>query len=845
MTSPVARFLLLTLAALTSVGSVAAQPAERRFTDALVARRLFVLAELQCRQRLADSTLTIPQQASWTVELIRIMGQHAAHSRVADQAERWRAAHRVAEQFAESHPEHPQLVLVQIQDALNSLAAGELARMEAEVAVLPDQALARARDEIRTATRQLESLDKQLTEQLAQTGSSSRPADALSESELFSLQNNVRFQLARAFRNQALCYPSGSEDRLAALALAIEKLNATLTQLQRGDGLTWRVYLELAACYRLLGNLEQAQRALTTPLAEDAPSSVRLEARAEQARALIAAGHPQQALDELSRTEPASTPSLPELEFARLEATLSLLTAARQRKDEPLADQWQKKALATVDRIEQDFGNYWGHRANLALLAASASGVAAGNVEILERTARRLYQEGQPDAAIASYEQAATQARSTGDTAAAFGLEYTAAAIEQELARHAAAAERLRRLALEQSSSEQAPKTHLLAAWNAAQEVRSSAGATDQYIGLLQEHLDRWPTGETANKARQWLGNLLEGQQKWEAAVDVYRGIAPDAPQFPAAVAALARCWQQWLQRDRQSGQSDPAVLKGATEFFDRLILGTQPQWPERWSEAQRLAAVVTARLRLEFSSEGLLDAQRVLQAALTSSPDAPATWREEAQALLIVALAGQPGREAEAHRMLQQFGSGSTDRLLELINSLSAMSEQASPELRAQIAKIQLAALDQLQLAAGGLEASQRTRTAEVRAEALRAAGPQREALTMLQQLAVDQPDSRTVQLQLAELLLESDDKELLSQAVTQWQKIAQRVRPGTDDWFRARYCVALALFQRNRPASGQAPSDRAVAAQRLRYLKATSQVDQSSWKNPVDELLQRCVEE
>ncbi len=453
--------------------SACAQPAEQRFIDGLVARRLFDLAELQCRNRLRDESLSSEQQAAWTVELIRILGQHAANSLAAEQAARWQASHAVAEQFAVEQPQHPRLVLVQIQDALTSLAEGELARLEAEVAILPQEALDRARDKIRTASRQLESLDKQLTQQLARTGGTAGPADALSADELFSLQNNVRFQLARAYRNQALCYPRDSDDRLAALSLAIEQLNATLTQLQAGDALTWKVYLDLAACYRLLGNLEQAQRALAAPLADTAPTAVRTDALAEQARVMIAAGRPQQALDELSIAGPLAEQPSPELDYARLEAMLALFKAARERKDDALADQWQKKATAAVDLIEQNCGNYWGHRANLALLAVSGSGIGSGNVEILARAADKLYLEGQLDEAIAKYEQAAGQARATNDLVTAFDLEYKAALIEQKQERYAAASQRLQRLAWQQKSHPQAPPTHLLAAWNAAQQVRS------------------------------------------------------------------------------------------------------------------------------------------------------------------------------------------------------------------------------------------------------------------------------------------------------------------------------------------------------------------------------------
>ncbi len=818
------------------------QRGERQFIDGLVARRLFDLAEQECRDQLADDGLSNVQKVDWTVELIRILSQHAANSRSTEQPARWQAAHTVAKEFLAEHVQDPRRVLVEIQDALTSLAAGELSRMEAEVAVLPDEDLGRARDQIRTASRQLESLDKELTEQLARSGGSNEPADTLSENELFSLQNNVRFQLARAYRNQALCYPPGSDDRLAALSLAIEKLNATLTQLQLGDALTWKVYLDLAACYRLIGKLDQSERSLTAPLADSAPASVRLDALAERARVMIAAGRPQQALDELSDASSVAPHAAPELAYARLEAMLSLLKSARERKDDALADQWQKKATAVVDAIEQNCGNYWGHRANLALLAASGDGIGSGNIAILSRAANRLYREGQFDKAIEKYEQAAVQARAIDDLQSAFRFGYLAALIEQEQGHHAAAAERLRRLALQQKSQPQAPEAHRLAAWNLAQVVRSDASVTDQYIGLLTEHLEEWPQSDTSNTVREWLGRLYENQDKWEAAIEAYRAIAADAPQFPDAVTALARCWQKLLVDLQSKHQPIQPAYLDATKFFDTLILGPQKHWPERWSQAQRTAAVATARLRLEFSRENLVDAQRVLQTALDNSPDAPRAWREEAQSLLIVALAGQPGQQGAAAQMLQDFSSGSTDRLLELINGLSSLAETAPASLRAPLAQLQLTALDRLSTNAQQLDARQRLRIEQVRAGALRASGKADAALELFRRLADQQPNNGAIQLEYAGLLLESNDKQNLTTALQQWQKVARRVRPGTDDWFRARYSIALALYKRNQPAAGQTPGDRAVAVQRLEYLKATTRLDQTNWKTKVDELLRQC---
>ena len=712
------------------------------------------------------------------------------------------------------------------------------------MAVEPQDAFARARETIRAAARQLEAVDKQLTEQMATNSGRTPEAEELSVDELFSLQNNVRFQLARAFRNQGLCYPSDSNDRVVALSRAIKQLNATLTQLQADDPFTWQVYLDLATCHRLLSDIVSGG---TRPGRSFGRCSSRGNAscreRGTSSPPTSPADQAQQALDELNRAKTELKTTSPDLDFAALEAMLSLWKAAAAREDEAWSSQWQKKVAAAVANIEQTHGAYWGRRAKLGQLAVAGTGMASGNIDILVSSARELYHKKQFDQAIATYGKAAALARAAGDLSKAADVEIEAAAIEQKvLKRPDLASRRLQRLALEQTTHVDSPSRHLTAALITAQSVRTDPALLDRYQALLNEHIETWPTSDTANKARQWLGDLCQGQGNWEEAVNNYRGITPDSDSYLAAINGLATCWDRWLQQQQRDDQPIDTILSSATKFFDGIILGPEHRWPERWSDAQLAAALATARLRLKYSAQGLVDAERVLQAAMASAPTVDEAWLTKAQSLLIVALAGQAGHQQDALELLQQLGSDSADRALQLVDGLSVRAENADPAVRKQIAQVQLAALDKLKTDTAQLDQRQRVRIDQVRAEALRASGQQAAALEIFRRLAAKQTDSGDIQLKLADLLLQSEDSKDVSEAIVQWQKVARRLRPGTDAWLRARYSIALALYKRNRPAQGDQPADRTVAAQRLRYLQATSDVDKSSWKTKVDELLQRC---
>ena len=198
---------------------------------------------------------------------------------------------------------------------------------------------------------------------------------------------------------------------MASLTLAIEQLNRTLRQLRSDDPLVWQVYLDLATCHRLLGSAPQAQLALTAPMSDKAPADIQLRALAETAELAVAAGNPQQALDELKQARATRDRSSPELDFAQLEATLALWKTAVDQKNEDAAAQWQKQATAAVTALEQLHGPYWGRRGELELLRVAGSGSAVSSVEILGRTADNLYLKEQFDEAILTYERAAQQAR--------------------------------------------------------------------------------------------------------------------------------------------------------------------------------------------------------------------------------------------------------------------------------------------------------------------------------------------------------------------------------------------------------------------------------------------------
>jgi tetratricopeptide (TPR) repeat protein len=521
------------------------------------------------------------------------------------------------------------------------------------------------------------------------------------------------------------------------------------------------------------------------------------------------------------------------MDFVQLEAFLSLWKQAVAQMDESQAEQWQQKATATVTYLESNHGPYWGRLGELELLRAAGKTSGGGNVEILQRTADNLYRRGQLKEAIATYEKAASQANNLGQTSSAFDLLFKAALVEQKADEHRKASQRLRQLSLSMKAQPKSAEAHLLAGWNLAQATRAAPELLSEYAEVLEEHIDHWPKNPTSHTARMWLGRVREREQDWKAAVAAYQGVAAEHKDFTEAVSATGRCWLQWLQQQQAAGQPTKVAAEVAAQYFESLVVGPEKKWPERWTPAQRAAALLAAQLRLDFAEDSFATAETMLSAALHYCVDASDAWQATAQSMLVVALAGQPGKRQEARRLLEKLGSGSTDRLLDLISSLSTLARQATPQMRGELAQLQLAALAKLEEGDGPLDESTRIRIPQVKAEALAASGRIDEALALYRSLVRQYPNNREIHFDMAQLLLDGGTKSASQQALDEWSRIAKRCRRGTEEWYRAKYSIALAYYKLGK---------RTEAVKRIRYWKATSDIDQSDWKARFDKLLAKC---
>jgi tetratricopeptide (TPR) repeat protein len=776
--------------------------ADQRFLAGLRQRRLFELAESYCTGRLGDPQLEDPRRAELVIELSLTLADWAVHSAPDQRESLWGQALQVTEDFAQRHTASPQLLVVRLQGALGILARGELARQEAQLVARPERLLGEAQKSLSDAIRQFRALGEEVELELRERNLSARAAarvaspDRLTPRQLSSLRDNVHYQLARAYRNQAECYPDDSPDRRNALTLAVEMLDP-LAKLDAEHPLAWKSRIDEILCHRLLADYPAAQRKIESLLAESPPAAVALRARAERLRLAVAIRRWDEATQILDAGRQIDGFTSGEMDFAFLETYLAGWRAASEAGRREEAATWQARANEMLRLIRSEDGPYWTRRAQM-LLSGYVRLLSSGDLSMQIQAAENAYQSGQYDEALAAYDRAAQLARQQGDEDQAFESGFTAATIEHQRGRHEEAMVRYHQLAMLMPGQTRAPQAHLLAVYHAGQIAAKQGSGLDRYIALAEEHLATWPAAATADEARRRLGEAWEHRGQWQKAIEQYQAISPNDPRFAEVAEAVARSYETGLRECETAGEPAEPLASAAAAWFESLVIGPEGRWPEKWSPLHRRAAVLAARFRLNHTATDLARAEEILSAALEGSPDAPPEWQSTAKALLAFSLAAQGDRH-EAAGVLEQISSGPPEQLLSIVEGLARIGVGAGPEVRAELAQLQLNAVDLLRTRRDALSTSDQRKLDRLEAQALAYAGRTDDAAEKYRLLCSAYPDDGEIQEGCARLLLARQDAASREAALAKWREVEGKSRPGTDRWFRAKFAVALLHYLSN----------------------------------------------
>lgn len=772
--------LVVWLASLAGVGALAAAADDEQFLSGLRARGLYELAEKYCADRLALSAISDEKRASLTIEWSRSLAQHALEAPPAEAPGLWQQSGQVVEEFAARHPLDPRLTLVRLQGALAAAARGEAAREAIEGSYDVGEMQA-ARDLLRGAIAQLEELAETIANQL-QRAARAGPHE-LSPAQLQSLETNVRYELARALRNQALCYPLGTADRINSLSLAAEQL-AVMTSAEPRTPLDWSAALAEIACLRLLGEYPAAQRKIAGYEKRKPPAGVAQQLRAERVRLALARGRIDEALSEAGAPGPGQATGA-EAELARLEALLAAWKRAGGQRNASDAADWQRRAVEQVRAIDESYDAHSRRQATALLARAMTGSTLPQSADALAQAAAGYYRAGQLDKALATYDRAA-QTAGARQPRKAFEFGLAAATIEKERSHFRQALERYSALA-ELTDAPRAAEAHLLAIHCAAQLAQAEQPPNlDHYQRLLRDHVATWPEGPTASQAWVWLGRLAEHRHDWQQAVEALRHLKPDDAQFADAVQTMGRCYESWLDELHQRDADGRQLADDALEWFERATpsRGGQP------GAASRDATLSAARIWLKEMPTGALGAERLLRDALRRDPDAPDAWKASAGRLLAAALAAQD-KTSGARDVLAQIPHDSIADRLATFQTFAEIRGRATADVARGLAEVELIVDDSLLADRQQLDGPTVQTITRERALALAALGRRAEALKALQALASAFPrDGRTHEA-WAELLMRGDESDQRA-ALSRWAEVAARSRPATPRWFRAHYGLA-----------------------------------------------------
>src|SRR4051812_12843720 len=190
------RALLAIAIFLASLSVARAESLDERFLSGLRERRLFILAEKFCSERLARTDLTDEARAIYTIEHSRTFAEHARQTPPDARDKIWQQALDAPSQFIRQYPASPWLALVRVQLGLVRLSRAELLRQEAEVAAGGPERLEDSRQQLRAAITELRTAKEQIAEELRPRPPTRRiEPGQMTTNELLSLDKNIQYQL--------------------------------------------------------------------------------------------------------------------------------------------------------------------------------------------------------------------------------------------------------------------------------------------------------------------------------------------------------------------------------------------------------------------------------------------------------------------------------------------------------------------------------------------------------------------------------------------------------------------------------------------------------------------------
>jgi len=788
----------------TSHVRAAGEDLQAKYFNGLRQRRLFELAESYCRDRLERSDLVPEERLKLTIELARTLADHAAHATEATQRETlWNQARQTVAELLEADPQSPQRLLLVFHAAALDASQGQSLRYHVQLMPYDTVLRERAVSLLSAAVEQFRQLHKEIEQDIPAAKTREEQEFLLTEGELQILEVHADDRLSTALIDLGTILPDKSPERATVLLDAEKILRDPMKESSKGS----HRHLMLAECLRLGGRYDEALEQLSLFSRPGTNSATSDRAAAERIRVLLEMKKPEEAAKVIDDFVVAERKLSAELAFLDVRILAVQREKALRDGDTGAAEPLLTLLSARVEKVEQEYGGYWGARAKMTLDLARESASLGEDLALSIRSARSLYAHGKLIPAIEMYRLAAAAAYKAGNPDLAFDLAFTHASLQLKVKQFATAGRGFQELIDRFPENPRVGRASLLHAYALGQiyHARRTKSHREAYTAALEAHRKKFASDETAATATWMLAQLEEQRLQTSVALKLYQSIPHTHPRGPAAQIAVARCHEKILNRLRSLKRPlEPFRQQAIDELTALLPAATEPR--PSLNETQARVATHLARIYLSDEDPEFSLADDLLAWVFSSQPttetkskpiaDGYQRTLAAAAQLRVVSLAGQ-NRLSEASELLTQLSVTSPMEMLVVLDGISQLVEDSGEEMRSAMGRLQLQAVDRLQQRRGELDDDQQMRLDRCRAQAFLATGQIEEADELYGQLRERRPRNRGLITSHAKVLLACGTRRCLRRALQLWRAIEKSHKSGTRPWIEARYYHALCQFR------------------------------------------------
>jgi TolA-binding protein len=799
---------------------------DAKLLEGLRQRQLFELADKYCNDLFAKKTLGPKRKVGLTVQRLKTLTAMAVFATKEQRPSVWAKIDQLAADF-ESTFRGSRSLLVKAQAALAKVAQVRLIRQELDAKLVDASAGKKALQLLRSARSQIEALIRDI-EKAIPTAASDASGSDLAAAQLLELKTNMNFQFAVCNLERSRLYdPQDRASRTDALSQASKQIEDVTRSAQPGTDLWWEANLASSKYFRLAGEPQAASKVFERLPRPSVPAHLLTSFLIEKLQ-VLKDNRDVASVEQLVRELINSPGREARLDFALLEASVWL-----GEKSTGKAGNWKSFSTAMLKSIKSSHGGYWGRRAEIVLLGAldrgaieSASATEAAtdaDLTILIQLAENAQAENRFQVAADSFAKAIQLAGKLNSKATVFRLAVLQSQCYEKLKLHGKAAESLL-LAATHHRLSNASAVHLRACWNLAQQTgqsnaKSDGESTARFESELERHLTVWPENETADTARFWLADHLRQRRQYQLAFERLLSIRQESPKLAVAIVAASESAVSLLSQMKAKDQS--------VDLMTDRLLGRLTEKAAENGAVTDLVALLRADIELRFlgqlpESDWLAEMSKVDWSSSTQS----ASLVDTSQAIAVVGsfnrLAGFQSKVASID------GQAVLKRSSEYLDSVWNRKKEASAA-RANLVVAERGKQVAQQQNDAGMIAYWQLRMADIQL----ALGENQAAIETLNLLVKQFPRKADLRIKLAQAVTEVYGKSDPDKAINQWRRLATKLRPQSENWFLAKYQVALLLAE-----SG----DRAAAEKLLKFMQANPPGwEQSKLKRDFDRLLRR----